>query len=237
MLFDLRGPGRRNAVKVIYVFLTLLMGGGLILFGVGTGSGTGGLLDAFKNNGGSSNGSTFTKRIQNLEKKVRLSPKDDAAWAQLARLQTQEAGVNAQTDPSTGALAYNDAGKADLRRAAASWQRYLSLNPKHPNLDLARIMVFAYAPGALNQPAQAVAAEEVIIDNGKPKAADYRQLAFLAYEAGQTRKGDLSATKAVALTKGKAAKKALQQQFDDFRQALAKQQLQQAQQGAATPGG
>ena len=34
MLFDLRGKGRRRTVQVIYVSLAILMGGGLVLFGI-----------------------------------------------------------------------------------------------------------------------------------------------------------------------------------------------------------
>ena len=44
MLFDLRSPHRRRVIKVVYVFLALLIGGGLIFFGVGTGNNSGGLL-------------------------------------------------------------------------------------------------------------------------------------------------------------------------------------------------
>ena len=50
MLFDLRGR-RRRAVQGTYLVLAMLMGGGLVLFGVG-GSVSGGLLDAFKSDGG-----------------------------------------------------------------------------------------------------------------------------------------------------------------------------------------
>ena len=53
MLFDLRGRGRRRTIQVIYASLALLMGGGLIFFGIG-GATSGGLFDAL---GGSSNGS------------------------------------------------------------------------------------------------------------------------------------------------------------------------------------
>ena len=35
MLFDLRGTGRRRTVKIVYVTLAILMGGGLVLFGIG----------------------------------------------------------------------------------------------------------------------------------------------------------------------------------------------------------
>src|SRR3954447_5878097 len=90
MLFDLRGSGRRNTVRVIYLGLAILMGGGLVLFGVGGNVG-GGLLDAVKNNGGSGSGQTFEKRIQTLQKKLKVNPKDAPAWASLTKLQSQAA--------------------------------------------------------------------------------------------------------------------------------------------------
>src|ERR687890_339893 len=48
MLFDLRGAGRRTTVKVVYLTLAVLMGGGLVLFGIG-GDVSGGLVDAITN--------------------------------------------------------------------------------------------------------------------------------------------------------------------------------------------
>ena len=53
--------------------------------------------------------------------------------------------------------------------------------------------------GALNQPAKAATAQEVITD-ARPTAATYTQLAIFAYQAGQTRKGDLAKNKALELT-------------------------------------
>ena len=52
MLFDLRGAGRRRVVKVVYVTLAFLMGGGLVLFGIG-GDVSGGLVDAITERSGS----------------------------------------------------------------------------------------------------------------------------------------------------------------------------------------
>ena len=62
MLFDLRGR-RRRAVQATYLTLAVLMGGGLVFFGIG-GSVSGGLLDAFKSgNGNNSNvGGAVQKR-------------------------------------------------------------------------------------------------------------------------------------------------------------------------------
>jgi len=63
MLFDLRGRGRRTTVRGVYLALAILMGGGLILFGVGTGVGGGGLLNAF-GGGGSNNNKPVVSQAQ-----------------------------------------------------------------------------------------------------------------------------------------------------------------------------
>ena len=73
--------------------------------------------------------------------------------------------------------------------------------------------------GALNQPEKAAQAQEVITD-ARPTSATYTQLAIFAYQAGQTRKGDLAKDKALELTE------------PDMREAL-RGQLESAKQTAA----
>ena len=51
MLFDLRSRGRRRTVQAVYLFLAILIGGGLVLFGVGAGNGLGGLLNGLTGSG------------------------------------------------------------------------------------------------------------------------------------------------------------------------------------------
>ncbi|HEY4830836.1 MAG TPA: hypothetical protein VIH85_28975, partial [Solirubrobacteraceae bacterium] len=64
MLFDLRSRGRRRTVQAVYLFLALLIGGGLVLFGVGAGNGFGGLLNAVTG----SSGSGQTQAVSSAEK-------------------------------------------------------------------------------------------------------------------------------------------------------------------------
>ena len=52
MLFDLRGRGRRRTVQAIYLSLAILMGGGLVLFGIGSDQ-SGGIVDAVVGEGSS----------------------------------------------------------------------------------------------------------------------------------------------------------------------------------------
>ncbi|MCW2967237.1 MAG: hypothetical protein JWM71_1009 [Solirubrobacteraceae bacterium] len=219
MLFDLRGTGRRTTVRIIYLGLAVLMGGGLVLFGVG-GSVGGGLLNAVNNNGSTSTSNTFAARVKKLETTVKTHPKDANAWAQLAQARFQETNTSANYDQNSAT--FTASGKALLNSAADAWDHYLALNPKKPNLGIARVMVQVFSPGALNQAAKAVTAEELVVDNTKATSSDYKQLAALAYLAGQTRKGDLSTDKAVSLAP-KSQRKTLRQQLVAYKAQAASQ--------------
>src|SRR5437773_5094688 len=102
MLFDLRARGRRRTIQVIYLFLAILMGGGLILFGIG-GATSGGLLDAIKGGGGGGNGnSSLEKNVERAQRRVRVHPRDPEAWVALTRAQYQVAGLGDNYDQNTG---------------------------------------------------------------------------------------------------------------------------------------
>jgi tetratricopeptide (TPR) repeat protein len=197
MLFDLRGRGRRRAVQAIYLSLAILMGGGLVLFGVG-GATSGGLLDAFKADSGQTNVSdVFKKRIDGAEKAVKARPNDPKAWGELTRVRYLEASSGDGVDQNQGV--FTDKGKERLRAAAAAWDKYVKLTNGKPSDQIATLMVQAFSAAGLNEPEKAVSAMEDVIAKRQPTAPLYVQLAALAYEAGQTRKADLAAKKALAL--------------------------------------
>src|SRR3954447_26755811 len=98
MLFDLRGSGRRRIVKIVYITLAFLMGGGLVLFGIGGGGGiSGGLVDAITgtSGGGDTSADRFTKQERAALAKTKVNPQDAPAWAALARARFQLAGAGA----------------------------------------------------------------------------------------------------------------------------------------------
>ena len=219
MLFDLRGRGRRRTVQVIYLSLAILMGGGLVLFGIG-GATSGGLIDAIQG-GKSSNSSgsdTFQKRVDALDKQTQTDPTNARAWAQLAGLRFQLAGSGANYDQAT--QVYTDKGKAELRQASAAWQRHLKLAGDKPDPTVANQMVQAYGISGLQNYPEAVKALEFVID-ATPNATfqQYAQLAVLAHGAKQDRKATLSADKAVSLAP-KAQRKTLRDQIKAAQQQL-----------------
>ena len=191
MLFDLKGK-RRRVVQGTYLMLAILMGGGLVLFGIG-GDVSGGLLDAIQGQSSSSN-SIVEKRIDENDKKLQTDPKNAVALKELARDWYQLA--NDEADPTTGQ--FTEEGKQRLAESDDAWQRYLDLDPKKPDPALAGLMLNVYAPTALNKPAEGAEAAE-IVTTAQPSAQAYLQLATYAAAAGQDLKADLAGQKAIEL--------------------------------------
>src|SRR5829696_381874 len=101
MLFDLSSGKRRRVVQVIYATLALLIGGGLVLFGIG-GSGSGGLLDAVGLGGDSGGDPQYEEQLSDYEAKLQSNPQDTAAMIQLVRLHYLSAtSSGVESDPQT----------------------------------------------------------------------------------------------------------------------------------------
>jgi hypothetical protein len=195
MLFDLRGRGRRRTVQMTYIGLALLMGGGLVLFGVGGGFGGTGILNAVNGNEGSK-AASFSSQIKQYEKLTRTNPTSVSAWEQLTKAQLHEAGSEAYV--VNGQL--TGKGRELFSATARSWERYLALNPSKPSLELAKRMALSiFTPGGLNQPAAAVQALQIVVAAEPTNGTYYAQLAFYAYKAKNVRVGDLATAKALAL--------------------------------------
>jgi tetratricopeptide (TPR) repeat protein len=207
MLFDLSGK-RRRVVQATYLVLAILLGGGLVLFGVGSGNISGGLFDAITgkdSNSNSSVNSAVSSRIKRDQKALQLNPKNQAALADLVRAHYQLATDDA--DPNTGA--FGSDGKAELQKASSAWNRYVAVVNK-PSDSLASLMLQAYSEGGLNKADKAAEAAELIA-NARPSAQAYLTLTLYAAKAGQTRKAELAGLKAVDLAP-KSQKKLVKKQ-------------------------
>ena len=193
MLFDLRGRGRRRTVQAIYLSLAILMGGGLVLFGIGSDQ-SGGLFDAFSGeNAGGSATEAIDERIDSLLARTRANPQD-----------------------------------------AQAWERHLALDPKQPSVRAANLMVQAYGANGLNELKKAVQAKQIVTNAEDPPSSNlYAQLAVLAYQAGETRTGDLAAVRAVDLAPAEDRKE-LRTTLDALKSQAAADAAQQA---TTTPSG
>ncbi len=202
MLFDLQGK-RRRAVQATYLILAVLMGGGLVLFGVGSGSISGGLFDAItgnNSNGGGNPNSLVDKRVKADNKALALNPKNTTAMADLMRAHYQLATEN--SDQTTGQ--FDDTGKAELQKASTAWKRYVD-TAKKVDPSLAGLMLNAYSEIGLNDPQGAAQAAQFVAQ-ARPSAQAYIQLTTYAAKAGNTRLATLAGQKAVALAPKKQKK-------------------------------
>lgn len=147
MLFDLRAPGRKRFVQATYVVLAVVLVGGTILFGVGTG-----LPGIFGGGNGNSGGQSLedqrADQIKDAEKRITANPKDAAAYAAVARLR-YAAGLDEYPENATTAPA---AAKTQFEKAARAWDQYLALNPKPIDAGTANRMAGVFAPTGLNKP-------------------------------------------------------------------------------------
>jgi tetratricopeptide (TPR) repeat protein len=193
MLFDLRGKGRRRAVKFIYIGLALLMGGGAVLFGVGSFGGTG-VLSSLNSNEGS-NAASFSSQIKKYRKATETQPKNEAAWEKLTEALLHEAGGEAYVT-SRGVTSK---GKELFTQADQAWTSYLALNPPKPSAKLAQLMLQIYGEEGLKQPEKAVQVLQIVVAARPTSASLYAALAEYAYKAHNVRVGDLASAKAVSL--------------------------------------
>jgi hypothetical protein len=206
MLFDLRARGRRRTVQVVYLGLAVLIGGGLILFGVGTGSGGGGLLGAFTGSGSNQQSQVVSQQEKVALRETRQSPNSPASWAALLSARWENASA---VDFNSTTNTYTAAGRKELAAATQAWQRYLAL-AKTPDSDTAILAARAYA--ALGEYPGEAGAWEAVTQSTPNEIKGFECLAVSAYAAKQTRKGDLAMAKALSLTP-KASRTSLKSQI------------------------
>ena len=191
MLFDLRSRGRRTTVRGVYLMLAVLMGGGLILFGVGTGVSGGGLLNAFGGSGGSSQKAQVSGAERQAAADVKTHPTNAAAWAKLLEAQWESATSTGFSSTS----GFTSFGKSELRKVTQSWQRYVQLT-KTPDPGVAIVSAEAFT--ALANFSGAAGAWEASAA-AAPTERAWDCLALASYAAGDTGRGDLATAKLLSL--------------------------------------
>src|SRR5436305_4727914 len=113
MLFDLRSRGRRRTVQGVYLALALVLGGGLVLFGVGAGNGLGGLLNAFTGNGsGNNQNQAVSQQEKAAIKAVKADPNSPGAWSSM--IQARWTTANQSNNLNSATATFSAHGKKEL---------------------------------------------------------------------------------------------------------------------------
>jgi hypothetical protein len=192
MLFDLRSRGRRRTVQGVYLTLAILMGGGLVLFGVGAGNGIGGLLNAFTGNGNGSSKPAVSQAEKSALRQTKLHPDSASAWGALVQARYEAAGQDQSQTTGT----FTSAGVVKLRQAGDAWQHYQKL-AKKPDSTVALLAANAY--DSLGDAKQGVGAWQAVIQANPTAFTYYEHLAADAWGAKENDLGDLASAKAISL--------------------------------------
>jgi hypothetical protein len=175
------------------------MGGGLVLFGIGGAGGN--IFDAIGGGGGGGGNTGLDKRIERQQARLKTSPNNTAALAELVRLNYQ----NASAQTPSGSSAIPDSAKDDLRKAGVYWERYVAATKNNPDPNLARYALFIYNQQGLNQPDKAKDVVRVLAADAND-AQTYLLLVQYATAAGDKRLAQLAGQKAVDLAPKKQRK-------------------------------
>jgi hypothetical protein len=226
MLFDLQGK-RRRVVQATYLMLAVLMGGGLVLFGIG-GDVSGGLFDAFSDrSGGGGSDNTIEDRIDKNEDRVaRGGVAREAALQELVR----DYYALATNQVEEGTIGFPEDAQDELSKAADAWQRYLKVQLEKPDAGTAAFALQVYDVTALNKPDEAKKAATIIAEEENDWQSYVRVVQYAAL-AGDTRTADLAGQKAIDLA-AKDEKKDVREQVK-----VAKQTKPPPTAGGAAPGG
>ena len=191
MLFDLQGR-RKTAIRAIYLGLAVLMGVGLIGFGIGSGiSGGGGLFDAITGSGG---GSDAKKQVAIAQKAVYARPKDRKAYEDLisARYQYAASDTKFYSDKKGQ---FTPAGMAILKQLSSDWKSYIKI-VKKPDLAVAGYAVQGYV--GQNNMKEATKVQQLVAEQS-PDSTNYLALFQLATQNNDSRLARLAAATALQL--------------------------------------
>jgi hypothetical protein len=205
MLFDLRGR-RRRVVQVVYLMLALLLGGGLVLFGIG-GEVSGGLLNAFEGGGGNTGDSALRDRVERQEERLAANPRDERVLRNL--ITDYYSLATSQRDSST--VGFPKDARDELAKAGSYWQRYVEAVDE-PSADTATVALQIYDEAALDRPKEQQRAAQVLAREANDTVS-YLRLVQIATRAGDTRTADLAGQKAVELAP-RPQRKAVTQQVE-----------------------
>ena len=223
MLFDIRGR-RKRFIQVIYVALAVLMGGGLVLFGIGGGT-SGGLLDGLGISGGTSSDPRFDDRIERAQETLETSPDDEKALLSLAEAHFLKAQTELEVDEQ-GRQSVTEEAQADYVAAIEAWETYLATKPEKPDDSVAALVLRAYGftislddlPSELKTEVKGAYEAANVVAESQPSFGTYLTLTQAALLAGEEKAAKEAEKKTLAEAPDESSKTAAKSQIASAKQ-------------------
>jgi len=199
VIFDLQGKKKRRAIQATYLVLALLLGSGLVLFGIGSDAPGGILGSGHGGDGGHGGDADFGDQIERIESEIAADPDNPNLLGRLVRVRFQAATAAAETSGGHGGTTtLTDESLAHLDEATGSWEQYVD-RVRRPAPEVAQVATQAYL--ALGD-AAGVAEGQTVIAREAPSVGNYRALATYRYLANDEAGGDQAGERALELAEG-----------------------------------
>jgi hypothetical protein len=220
MLFDLQGK-RKRVVQVVYAFLALLLGGGLVLLGIG-GDANGGLLDAFGLGGDGTTDSQYETQIDDANATLETDPENTAALLALARYSYLAGNQEIVIDEEAGTQSVSDEGLSRFEESISAWEQYLDSLGQQGEADpsVANLVLQAYSnlaftetdPVLISRTLEGALRTAEVVAEANPSPTAWLQVATYAYFTGDTKAAEEAGKKAAAEA-NPSDRKAVEQQL------------------------
>jgi hypothetical protein len=235
MLFDLRRGRRKNAVKVIYAVLAVLMG--LSLFLVVGGFSIG---EVFNSSGTSSGdpAEPYEEQAERLEVKLKKDPEDPKLLEGLTRARVTAGNSLLSAEPDEGDLV-NALQQYEL--ASSSWSEYLEATDE-PAAGTAQLVAPALLSLAENgsrtydqaqRNIEAASEAQKIVADQRPTLNAFSTLALYTYFTGDFKAAEAAQSEAAKLTREKFEIEQLDKQMEEVKKNAEKFQKARKQAAAA----
>lgn len=233
MLFDLQGK-RRRVVQATYLMLAIILGGGLVFFGIGSDV-QGGLADLFGsgNTSAQSGDQALEDQLADAEAALETDPNDTEALETVVRVNVQLATTTDPEARASGQL-FEEAETPRLEAAADAWERYVDAEQR-PDESIAFVMTQVYGPQGLGDGEGAVGAARVVAEERRTPES-YLAVVQAAAFAGDQKEVDAAARRAQQLAP-KSEQKQIEKQVTAIEAAVAAQAQAAGQGGTQLPEG
>jgi tetratricopeptide (TPR) repeat protein len=207
------------------VALAVLMGGGLVLFGIGGGT-SGGLLDGLGiSGGGTSSDPQFDDRIERAQATLETSPDDEKALLSLAEAHFLRAQTELEVDEQ-GRQTVTEEAQSDYAAAIEAWETYLGTEPEKPDDSVAALVLRAYGytislddlPSELKTEVKGAYEAANVVAQSQPSFGTYLTLTQTALLAGEDKAAKEAEKKTLAEAPDESSKTAAKSQIASAKQ-------------------
>jgi tetratricopeptide (TPR) repeat protein len=220
MLFDIRGRGRKNVIRVVYACLALLMGASLFV-AVGPFN----LAEFFGNGGTTSAAEISEEQAENIEKRLRKNPQDEQLLLSLIRTRIGAGRALAQENTTTGAVELTPESIEQYEAAQEAWLRYRKQAGDEANPTTASLVASTYfnvaehgeSLGDIEESITNATKAQQVAAEATPNLHTLTTLAIFQYFNGEFAAGEKSAQQATKEATSKSQAKSIEKQMAGFR--------------------